>query len=213
MPLTSTLGNSIFYDGSWYCECGEEARWYTSQQEASKGERFGRCPGPREQQCRFFLAEADDIRSRLVKSSDVAPAPRTPTGTRGADAAAVSLLTPETGTNVRRRLFANGSSRKRPAPDHGHHNQDTPAPRRLRLASSLGGDEDGDDLPTVVFGLLEKDGIVLKTSTKAAIRHAIGEYVAPLKAKWQNSKDSLDEAFEKIDELETRDDCCEPSGP
>ncbi len=100
-----------------------------------------------------------------------------------------SLLTPETGTGS---ILANTNSSRG---TFLRRVDGTPTPQRFRA------DENGD-LLSVIFGMLEKDGIVLKSSTKSAISHVISERIAGYEAKLQNSAESLEKAFRKLDELE-----------
>lgn len=148
------------------------------------------CRKPRGKQCGFFLTAEDDSTARVEKSSDIGPAPRTPTG-KQIDGMLQSLPTPESRTRSSRSLFATDSSRG----GYLQRLDDTPTRHRFRA------DEDGD-LSSLIFGLLQKDGIVLRSSTESAIRHVIGDRISGYEAKLQNSGESLDNAFKKIDELE-----------
>jgi len=188
MPLASNYANGTFYGERWFCGCGLEAPWLTSGKENSKGEKFARCPKPRDRQCEFFLTEVDDATARVEKSSDIPPAPRTPTG-KQTGGMPQSLLTPETGTGSNTSFFGSSRGGYLQRPD------DTPTPYRFRA------DENGD-LPSLILSLLQNDSIVLKSSTKSAIRHVIGDRLAGYEAKLQNSAGSLELAFKKIDELE-----------
>jgi hypothetical protein len=102
-----------------------------------------------------------------------------------------NLPTPETGTGLSKRLFAASPFRER----YPQKPDTSPTPYRFRA------DETGD-LPSLIFGLLQKDGIVLKSSTESAIRHLVGDRLAGYEAKLQNSAESLEMAFKKLDELE-----------
>jgi hypothetical protein len=124
----------------------------------------------------------------MEKSSDIPPAPRTPTG-KQIGGMPQSLPTPETVTGLNTSLF--GSSRR----GYLQRPDDTPTPHRFRA------DESGD-LPSLILSLLQNDGIVLKSSTESAIRHVIGDRLAGYEAKLQNSAESLEMAFKKLDELE-----------
>jgi len=148
------------------------------------------CPKARGQQCGFFLTGEDDTAARREKSSDIQPAPHTPTR-KQTSGASRALPTPDTGTGLGTRLFTANSSRE----GYLQKPDDTPTPHRFRA------DENGD-LPSLIFGLLREDGITLKSSTESAIRHMIGERLAEYKAKLQNSTESLEMAFKKLDELE-----------
>jgi len=126
-----------------------------------------------------------------------------------------TLPTPDTGKTVfKRRLFtssgsstsgddSNGSSsRKRrrllSLHDDSEHSP-SPSSRQVRQRTDH---HDKNDLPTLVFELLQSDGLALRSSTKFAIGHVILEREAASKAKLQNAKESLEMALEKIDELE-----------
>ena len=146
------------------------------------------CPKPRAQQCGFFLTGEDDATARLEKSSDIPPAPRTPTG-KQIGGMPQSLPTPEMDTGLNTSLFGSARGGYLQRPD------DTPTPHRFRA------DENGD-LPSLILSRLQNDGIVLKSSTKSAIRHMIGDRLAGYEAKLQNSAESLEMAFKKLDELE-----------
>ena len=103
-----------------------------------------------------------------------------------------SLPTPGTATGSSGGRFATESSRR----GHLQRLNDSPTPRRFRV--------DGDeDLPSLILSLLQKDGIALKGSTESAIRHLIGDRVAGYEAKLQNSAESLEMAFQKLDDIET----------
>lgn len=90
-----------------------------------------------------------------------------------------------------RGLFADDSSRR----GRIQGLNDSPTPNRFRVDGK-------EDLPSLILGLLRKDGIVLKGSTESAIRHMIMDRLRGYEAKLQNSAESLQMAFEKLDELE-----------
>jgi len=190
MTLVSNYANGTFYGGRWFCGCGLDAPWRTSTKENSRGEKFASCPKSRGQQCGFFLTAEDDATARMEKSSDIPPAPRTPTA-KQIGGMPQSLPTPETGTGLNTSLFSSSRRGYLQRPD------DTPTPHRFRA------DENGD-LPSLIFSLLQNDGIVLKNSTESAIRHVVGDRLAGYEAKLQNSAESLEMAFKKLDELENR---------
>lgn len=127
------------------------------------------------------------------KNPDIPPAPHTPTG-KQTSGMYQTMPTPETGRSVGTRLFTANSSRG----GHLQKPDGTPTPYRFRA------DENGG-LSSLTFSLLQKDGIVLKSSTESAIRHVIGEWLAGYEAMLQNSAESLEMAFKKLDELERGD--------
>ena len=100
-----------------------------------------------------------------------------------------SLPTPDTGTG--RGLFDPSSSRRGyfPRPD------ETPTPHRFRAG------EDGD-LPSTILSLLRGDGVVLKSSTESAIRYLIEDRLAVYEARLQKATESINTAYNKLDELE-----------
>lgn len=141
-------------------------------------------------QCGFFVTGEDDATARVEKSSDIPPVPRTPTGKQNSGMPQ-ALPTPETGRSYATRLFTTNSSRggNLQKPDG------TPTPHRFRA------DENGDLFPRI-FSLLQKDGIALKSSTEAEMRHMIGEWQAGYEAKIRNSAESLERTFKRLDELD-----------
>lgn len=141
-------------------------------------------------QCKFFLAEQDDAVARVERSSDIPPCPHTPTG-KQISGMTHTLLTPETVTDLGTRLFTPGSSRK----GLPQRLEVSPTPHRFR-------DDENVDLPSFIIGLLQRDGLALKSSTESEMRHVIGDRVAGYEAKLQNSAESLKMAFRKIAELE-----------
>ncbi|OAQ79334.1 GRF zinc finger domain-containing protein [Purpureocillium lilacinum] len=233
MPLYSNYENGKYHDGVWRCGCDQRAIPFESSQPNSKGEKFLRCSQPRGQQCRFFLTEVDDTeRIRRAKTLNVILTPETLTSPRSTDPRSNSsqstssqsstipatLPTPDTGkTTLKRRLFtssgsstsgddSNGSSsRKRrrllSLHDDSEHSP-SPSSRQVRQRTDH---HDKNDLPTLVFELLQSDGLALRSSTKSAIRHVILEREAASKARL-HAKESLEMALEKIDELEGHDD-------
>lgn len=141
-------------------------------------------------QCNLFVTEGDDATARVEKSSDIPPVPRTPTGKQNSGMPQ-ALPTPETGRSYATRLFTTNPSRggnlQRP--------DGSPTPHRFRA------DENGD-LFSRIFGLLQKYGIALKSSTEAEMRHMIGEWRAGYETQIQNSAESLQRTFKRLDELD-----------
>ena len=142
-----------------------------------------------ENDCKFFLAEADDAKARLEKSLDIRDAPKTPASRRTGDA----MLTPNTGSSSKMNLF--GSRTRR---DCVQGMNDSPTMRRFRIM-----DGDDDDLASHVIALLKQDGGALKSSTESAVRHTIGDRIAQYEAALQNSEKSLNFALQKLGELES----------
>ncbi|KAJ4151513.1 hypothetical protein LMH87_012206 [Akanthomyces muscarius] len=190
MPLFSKYENGKFRSGNWYCGCDEEARWYTSSKEGSKGERFARCKqSGTDHDCKFFLTEKDEAEARLSKSVTVSPStPRTPLSQRTVEA----MPTPNTGSSSRT-LFGGGSRARRVASM-----SDSPTARRF-----VDADGDDGDLADFVVRQLRQDGIALKSSTESVIRYAIGSRIGKYEAAQKNSNDSLTLALEKLDRLES----------
>ncbi len=52
------------------------------------------------------------------------------------------------------------------------------------------------------MGLLQEDGIALKSSTESTVRHAIGDRIGKFEAALKNSDNSLSFALQKLEELE-----------
>ncbi|KAM3426054.1 hypothetical protein NHJ13734_009698 [Beauveria thailandica] len=192
MPLKSNYENGKFYNDKWFCACDIEAPWLTSRKEHSLGEKFASCTKPRDQQCGFFLTAVDDNVARLTKASNVPPAPRTPVSTR-----TQPWLTPRTGSSSRDVFFGGSAIRTR-----NLNLDDSPTSHRYRGGDEGRGDEDADELASMVIGLLRRDCVAIRSSTESAIRHTIGDRVAKYDAALLNTEKSLSFAQKKLDELE-----------
>lgn len=155
-----------------------------------------RCPKTRDQQCNFFLTADDDATARVEKSSDIPPAPRTPTG-RQMGGMPQALPTPDTGMGIGAGSGAGsglfGASFSRRA--YFQRPNESPTPHRFRA-------DEGGDLASLILGLLQKDGIALRISTESAIRYHIGDQVAAYEAKLQNSAETINMLYGKLDEME-----------
>ncbi|OAA34106.1 hypothetical protein BBO_09329 [Beauveria brongniartii RCEF 3172] len=194
MVLYSKYANGDFRSGKWYCGCNEEANWLTSRTENSKGEKFACCihwgTDESDKDCGFFLTKADEAKARLEKSSKEAPsAPKTPVSRRTIE----SMLTPNTGSSSRVKLFGGGGRAGRLSSVN-----DSPTARRFAHV-----DSSDDDLASVIIHLLKQEGIGLRSSTESLVRHAIGSHVGKHEAALKNSNDSLAFALQKLDELES----------
>ncbi|KAK3346323.1 hypothetical protein B0T25DRAFT_276587 [Lasiosphaeria hispida] len=186
MTLTSNYITGVFFNGQWLCACNKKPAWQTSNKENSKGEKFLRCPGERDQQCDFFLTAEDEPRMRMEKSSDTPPAPRTPrqrqASTQRYSPTPRTGRTPSLASSPRRRLFMKRLDA-------------TPSPHQYRS-----GEE--ENLTSIILGLLEADGITLKLSTEVRIRSSIQDAQVGLEARLMASKESLERVLKSMDEME-----------
>ncbi|KAK3343368.1 hypothetical protein B0T25DRAFT_554184 [Lasiosphaeria hispida] len=198
MALTSNYITGVFFNGQWLCACNKEPIWKTSTTENSKGERFLRCSSQRDQQCGFFITAEDEPRMKIKMSADTPPTPRTPRTPRQRQASIQRYLsTPRTGrisplaSSPRRRLFM-----KRP--------DVTPTPHRFR-------NRDEENLTSIILGLLDGDGIILKLSTELRLRSAIQDVQVGLEARLMASNERLERVLETMDEMEGVTGQCAPN--
>ncbi|KAF1739531.1 hypothetical protein CRV24_001466 [Beauveria bassiana] len=145
---------------------------------------------------KWFCGSVDDSVARLVKASNVPPNPRTPAPTR-----TQPWLTPGTGSSSRDVLFGGSATRTQ-----NFSVSDSPTSHRYRGGGEGRGDEDADELASLVMRLLRLDGVAIRRSTESAIRHTIGDRVAKYDAALLNAEKSLSFAQKKLDELERRVD-------
>lgn len=151
------------------------------------------CNNPRDQQCGFFLTAVDDDKARLARASNIPPTPRTPISTR-----TQTLITPRTGPGSRDVLFGASATRTR-----NLDLDDSPSSHRSRGDREVvRGDEDANELASLVIELLRRDRVAIQRSTESAIRHIIGDRVAKYDAVLVNTEKSLLFAQEKLAELE-----------
>ncbi|XWW92174.1 hypothetical protein V2A60_000097 [Cordyceps javanica] len=173
---------------------------------ATMAAEFASCTKPRDQKCGFFLTAADDAVARLSQASTVPPAPSTP----AAPTRTQPWLTPGTGSSSRGVLFGGGNDTTR---TRRLDLDDSPTSHRYRGGGGGGigggegcggddGDDEADQLASLVIGLLRRDGVAIRGSTESAIRHAIGDRVAKYDAALMNAEKSLSFAHEKLDGLE-----------
>lgn len=149
------------------------------------------CTKPRGQQCGFFLTAVDEDVARLARTSNVPPTPKTPVSTH-----TQSWLTPGTGSSSRV-LFGGSATRTRNVDLN-----DSPSSRHNSGGGEGRGDEDADELASLVIGLLRRDCVAIRSSTESAIRHIIGDRVTKYDAALVNTERSLSFAQKRLDELE-----------
>jgi len=212
MVLKSNYEIGVFSNGQWICACNKKANWNTSKQPHSKGEKCEpfqsrdqlrrltkrypvlRCPNQGNDQCDFFLTANDEPGARMEKTEPPI-VPRTPLQgqasikrylpTPNTDRIMISTKTP------RRNLFGKSPS--------------------VASASRIDSEREEGDLTSSILGILEKDGVSLKASTRLRIQSLVEEFRAGLEAKLAASNASFERVMKHIDEMENEARAAGPS--
>jgi hypothetical protein len=142
-----------------------------------------RCPKPPEEQCKFFLTEADETAARSEKSSDMPPPPRTPVRKQ----VLPPWQTPDSGVG----FSAIGSFRR----GYLENTDVSPTPTRFRPNTI-------EDTASAVLKKLREDDQVIKSSTEVAIHCLINDKIKMYEAMLQSLAENYEMALQKLKELE-----------